>query len=82
MTIYLGDVCVCVPIVKKFRGDIFSQFVSPRVLQLLSYHNKKERDLVPTLVGPKTAPQPSQGPSQFVQLLSSVPSSVSTPGIF
>ena len=79
---YIPGRCVCVPIVKKFRGDIFSQFVSPRVLQLLSHHNKKERDLVPILVGLKTAPQPSQGPSQFVQLLSSVPSSGNTPGIF
>lgn len=57
--------CVCVPIVKKFRGDIFSQFASPNVLQLFSHHNEKERDLVPILVGLKTAHQPSQGRSQF-----------------
>lgn len=51
---------MCVPVVKKFRGDIFSQFVSPSVLQLLSHHNKIERDLVLVLKA-----QPSQGPSQF-----------------
>lgn len=43
ITIYLGDVCVWVPVVKKSRGDIFSQFVSPSILQLLSHCNKKER---------------------------------------
>lgn len=34
--------CVCVPIVKKFR-DILVSLTSPNVLQLFSHHNEKER---------------------------------------